>query len=68
MHAEARAFHRGRTSWLWDVEMRNDAGQLEPMIRTALRVLEQAGVEQQPDTVLADGGYWNSAQICVVIV
>jgi transposase len=41
----------------------NDAGQLEPMIGAALRELKQAGVEQQPETVLADGGYWNTAQI-----
>jgi len=41
----------------------NDAGQLEPMIRTALAELQHAGVKQQPGTVLADGGYWNSPQI-----
>jgi transposase len=41
----------------------NDSGQLEPMIRAALRELEQAGINQQPETVLADGGYWNSPQI-----
>ena len=41
----------------------NDSGQLEPMIVAAVRELEQAGVEQQPETVLADGGYWNTAQI-----
>lgn len=41
----------------------NDSGELEPMIRTALRELEQAGVDDRPETVLADGGYWNSPQI-----
>ena len=41
----------------------NDSSQLEPMIVAAVRELEQAGVEQQPETVLADGGYWNTAQI-----
>ncbi len=41
----------------------NDSGQLEPMIHAALRGLEQAGVGGQPETVLADGGYWNSPQI-----
>jgi transposase len=41
----------------------NDSGQLEPMIQAALRVLQQAGVEDRPRTVLADGGYWNSAHI-----
>jgi hypothetical protein len=33
------------------------------MIDTALRELERAGIDQQPETVLADGGYWNTAQI-----
>jgi transposase len=41
----------------------NDSGQLEPMIRAALAELEQAGIDQQPETVLADGGYWNTAHI-----
>lgn len=41
----------------------NDSGQLEPMIRNAMAELQQAGVDQRPETVLADGGYWNSAQI-----
>ena len=44
----------------------NDSGQLEPMIRAALAELDQAGVQQQPDTVLADGGYWNTAQIAAL--
>jgi transposase len=41
----------------------NDSGELEPMIRAALEELDRAGVQQQPETVLADGGYWNSPQI-----
>jgi uncharacterized protein (TIGR00369 family) len=28
IHADARAIHRGRTSWVWDVEMSDDAGRL----------------------------------------
>jgi hypothetical protein len=44
----------------------NDSGQLEPMIGAALAELEQAGIEQRPETVLADGGYWNTAQIAVL--
>ena len=28
IHATATAFHRGRTSWIWDVEMRDDDGRL----------------------------------------
>ena len=38
MHAEARAFHRGRTSWLWDVEMRNDDGKLCATSRVTIAV------------------------------
>jgi uncharacterized protein (TIGR00369 family) len=38
VHAEARAFHRGRTSWLWDVEMRNDHGQLCATSRVTIAV------------------------------
>lgn len=41
----------------------NDAAQLAPMIDAALSELAAAGIDQQPDTVLADGGYWNSRQI-----
>jgi transposase len=44
----------------------NDSGQLEPMIRAALAELEQAGIDQRPETVLADGGYWNSPQIAAL--
>ena len=28
VHARARAIHRGRTSWVWDVEMTDDEGRL----------------------------------------
>jgi hypothetical protein len=35
-----------------------DFGHLEPMITTALDEQRRAGVEQPPDIVLADAGYW----------
>jgi 1,4-dihydroxy-2-naphthoyl-CoA hydrolase len=38
VHAEARAFHRGRTSWLWDDEMRNDDGKLCATARVTIAV------------------------------
>ena len=38
VHAEARAFHRGRTTWVWDIEMRNDAGQLCATSRVTIAV------------------------------
>jgi transposase len=41
----------------------NDSGQLEPMIAATLGELARAGITQRPETVLADGGYWNSPQI-----
>jgi transposase len=41
----------------------NDSGQLEPMIRQAVKTLDALGFKQQIGTVLADGGYWNNAHI-----
>lgn len=40
-----------------------DSRQLEPMIAHARRELEAAGIEAEIGTVLADAGYFNSAQI-----
>jgi hypothetical protein len=40
-----------------------DFGHLEPTVRAALRELDEAGVTQQPETVLADAGYWHKQQI-----
>lgn len=44
----------------------NDSDQLEPMVARASRELEDAGVAEPIGTVLADGGYWNAAQISAV--
>ena len=41
----------------------NDSGQLEPLIAQATEIVARAGVEEPLETVLADGGYWNSPQI-----
>lgn len=41
----------------------NDSGELEPMIGSAREQLKRAGVEDHVETVVADGGYWNSPQI-----
>ena len=38
VHADARALHRGRTTWLWDVEMRDDAGKLCATSRVTIAV------------------------------
>ena len=40
-----------------------DFGHLEPAVRAALRELEDAGVTQRPETVLADAGYWHTKQM-----
>jgi hypothetical protein len=40
-----------------------DFGHLEPIVRAALHRLGKAGVAQQPETVLADAGYWHKKQM-----
>jgi 1,4-dihydroxy-2-naphthoyl-CoA hydrolase len=38
IHAEARPRHRGRTTWLWDVEITDDAGKLCAVGRITIAV------------------------------
>ena len=38
IHAVARPLHRGRTRWLWDVEMRDDDGRLCAISRMTVAV------------------------------
>ena len=40
-----------------------DFGHLEPAVRAALRELEDVGVTQRPQIVLADAGYWHTRQM-----
>src|SRR4029079_19775580 len=40
-----------------------DFGHLEPMVTAARTELERAGVEQLPEVVLADAGYWHQVQM-----
>jgi uncharacterized protein (TIGR00369 family) len=40
IHAEAKALHRGRTTWVWDIEMRDDAGKLCSTSRVTMAVRE----------------------------
>jgi hypothetical protein len=40
-----------------------DFGHLEPMVAAAHDELTRAGVEQRPEVVLADAGYWHQAQM-----
>jgi transposase len=44
-----------------------DFGHLEPVVEAALRELNDAGVTQRPETVLADAGYWHKKQIESVV-
>jgi hypothetical protein len=41
----------------------NDGEQLEPMVECAISELARAGSKEPIGAVLADGGYWNAAQI-----
>ena len=38
VHADARPRHRGRTTWVWDVEFTDDAGRLCAMTRVTVAV------------------------------
>jgi len=38
IHAEARRCHRGRTTWLWDVDFRDDEGRLCVVSRVTIAV------------------------------
>jgi 1,4-dihydroxy-2-naphthoyl-CoA hydrolase len=38
VHAEARPLHSGRTSWVWDVEFRDDDGRLCAISRVTIAV------------------------------
>jgi 1,4-dihydroxy-2-naphthoyl-CoA hydrolase len=38
IHAVARRRHRGRTTWIWDVEMTDDTGRLCAMSRVTIAV------------------------------
>src|SRR3954463_10885323 len=40
-----------------------DFGHLEPMIRAADSELRRAGVEQSPEIIVADAGYWHHVQM-----
>ena len=40
-----------------------DFGHLEPAVRAVLRELDDAGVTDRPQTVLADAGYWHTRQM-----
>ena len=41
IHATARRRHRGRTTWIWDVELTDDEGRLCAMSRVTIAVRER---------------------------
>ncbi len=43
IHAEALPRHRGRTTWLWDVEIKNDEGVVCALGRITIAVRQQRG-------------------------
>jgi 1,4-dihydroxy-2-naphthoyl-CoA hydrolase len=43
VHAEGRPLHRGRTSWVWDVDFTDDEGRLCATTRVILAVRPAAG-------------------------
>ena len=40
IHASARARHRGRTTWVWEVEITDDEGRLCALVRMTVAVRE----------------------------
>ena len=43
VHAEARRRHRGRTTWLWEVDFTDDAGRLCALVRMTIAVRDAPG-------------------------
>jgi 1,4-dihydroxy-2-naphthoyl-CoA hydrolase len=43
IHAIARRRHRGRTTWVWDVDISDDAGRLCALVRMTVAVREPSG-------------------------
>ena len=43
VHAEAKRRHRGRTTWMWDVEITDDAGRLCAVSRMTIAVRPPRG-------------------------
>lgn len=45
VHAEARPRHRGRTSWVWEVDFKDDQGRLCALTRVTMAVRPAPGEE-----------------------
>jgi hypothetical protein len=44
-----------------------DFSQLDPMVTATLQELKRAGIDQLPEAVAADAGYWNEQHMDVVV-
>jgi hypothetical protein len=44
-----------------------DFSQLAPMVTATLGELERAGIDQRPEAIAADAGYWNEQQMDEVV-
>lgn len=49
IHAVATRRHRGRTTWVWDVDMTDDEGRLCATSRVTVAVRERGAAEGGPD-------------------
>jgi 1,4-dihydroxy-2-naphthoyl-CoA hydrolase len=54
VHARAAVLHRGRTTWVWDVEFNDDAGRLCAVTRMTIAVRSAQG-PSDPSAVFATG-------------
>jgi 1,4-dihydroxy-2-naphthoyl-CoA hydrolase len=50
IHAFARRRHKGRTTWVWEVEITDDAGRLCALVRMTIAVRELPGDAGQAGT------------------
>jgi 1,4-dihydroxy-2-naphthoyl-CoA hydrolase len=55
VNAEARARHRGRTTWVWEVEMSDDEGRLCVLARVTIAVRELRPEDERPPSGASAG-------------
>jgi 1,4-dihydroxy-2-naphthoyl-CoA hydrolase len=48
INAQARARHRGRTTWVWEIELTDDAGRLCVLTRVTVAVLDMPPGTPEP--------------------
>jgi len=46
VHATGRCRHRGRTTWVWEVEITDDGGRLCALVRMTVAVRDAPGSDQ----------------------